>query len=148
MIKVFKLDKEAVVPTRAHSTDAGIDLYSLEDVFIPVGETRKIKTGIAINIEPGFVGKLAGRSSMNSKGIITAEGVIDAGYSADVSVILHNFSNTSSRDSVLFQNGYHVKKGDKICQMLIYRVETSPVVEVKELWNSERGAKSFGSSGR
>lgn len=147
-LKVFKLDKEATLPTRNHSYDAGIDLYSLEDVFIPVGESRKLKTGVAIEIEEGYVGKLAGRSSMNAKGILTAEGVIDAGYNGDISVILHNFSCTATRDPVLYQNGYHIKKGDKICQMLIYKVETPPVLEVQELWSSERGSKGFGSSGR
>lgn len=148
MIKVFKLNKEATLPTRTHKNDAGIDLYATENSFIPVGETKVVKTGVAIEIPEGFVGKIEGRSSMNSKGIITSGGVIDAGYTGDISVILNNFSATPERDPILFQAGYRVKRGEKIAQLLLYKVETPEVVETDTLWTSDRGAKGFGSSGK
>lgn len=148
MINVFKLDQNAIIPTRSHATDAGIDLYAMEETFIPVGTTKVIKTGIAIEIPAGYVGKIEGRSSMNSKGIITSGGVVDAGYNGDISVILNNFSATPEREPVLYLQGYRVKKGDKIAQLLVYKVETPEVIETKSIWHSARGNKGFGSSGR
>ena len=147
-LQAFKLDKNAVLPNRNHSTDAGADLFALEDVFIPVGSTAKIRTGIALKIENKYVGKIEGRSSMNAKGIITAGGVVDAGYSGELSVILHNFSNREVSPNHTNLVGYQVKAGEKIAQILVYQVDTPPVYEVRELWNSDRGSKGFGSSGR
>lgn len=146
-IKAFKLDPEAVLPTRTHPTDAGLDLYSLENTFIPLSATVRIKTGIALEIPLGFVGKIEGRSSMNAKGIMASGGVIDTGYAGDISVILNNFSNTSqfSENS----RGLIINKGDKIAQLLVYQVATPAIEEVSEIWTSERGTKGFGqASGR
>src|SRR5271165_4363911 len=112
-IQAYKLDPKAVLPTRTHETDAGLDIYALNDVFIPLGESRRITTGIALEILPGYVGKLEGRSSMNLKGLITAGGVIDAGYSGSIDVTLHNFS---ARGDSPFDclSGYDVKAGEKV----------------------------------
>lgn len=146
-VLTYKLDENATLPTRNLSTDAGIDIYALEDVFIPVGTTAKVKTGVAIKIPEGRVGKIEGRSSMNSKGLITAGGVIDSGYNGEIGVVMHNFSNLSISDGGM-EIGYKISKGDKIAQLLIYKVDTPEPVEVKELWDSERGNNGFGSSGR
>lgn len=151
-LKCLKLSDNAVLPTRTHSTDAGVDLYSAEDTFIEVGYTKKIKTDIAICIPESYVGKIEGRSSMNSKGVMALGGVIDAGYNGEIGVILHNlsFDNDELNASPYpgrFKFGKMIKKGDKIAQMLVYKVETQPIQEVNELWTSERGSKGFGSSG-
>lgn len=156
MIEVFKLDPKAILPTRHNPTDAAIDLYSLQDVDIYVGESKVIKTGIAIKIDKGFVGKIEDRSGLASKGLRTGGGVIDAGYNGDVSIVMHNFSarndfnvkTTIGYISEEIKTFYRINKGDKIAQLLIYKVETGPVWEVKELWNSDRGEKGFGSSGK
>lgn len=145
-LEVFKLDKEATLPTRATLTDAGVDLYSLTEAFIPVGKTVRVSTGVAMRIAPGFVGKVEDRSSMGAKGIRTGAGVIDAGYSGEVSVVLHNLNNTEvEREGV---KGYFVSKGDKIAQVMILAVSTPEIVEADRLWISERGVKGWGSSGR
>lgn len=136
MNEVFKLEPDAILPTRNLSTDAGIDLYAHTDTVIPKGHTKLVKTYVAIKIEPGFVGKIEDRSSMALKGYRTGGGVIDALYNGSVDVVIHNFSN---------EDGF-IGRGTKIAQLLIYKVDTGPVWEVKELWSSQRGDKGFGSS--
>jgi len=151
-LQVYRLDSTATLPTRNKTNDAGIDLYALEDVFIPLYTTALIKTGIAINVPEGYVGKIEDRSSLASKGLRTGGGVVDAGYSGDVGVLIHNLTNKSSGFSEdkfgQVALGYQIKAGDKVAQMLLYKVETPEVVEVDRLWSSERGLYGFGSSGR
>lgn len=144
-VKVFKLSPYATLPTRNKATDAGIDLYAVESTFIAVGKTVMIKTSVAIKIPEGYVGKIEDRSSLGAKGIRTGAGVIDAGYTGEVCVVLHNLNNVDA--SSYHGRGYLVEKGQKIAQLLIYKVETPVVEEVDELWISERGSNGFGSSG-
>lgn len=148
MIRFFKHTPDAVKPSRSHPTDAGLDLRATEDVFIPVGSTALIKTSLSIEVPEGWVGKIDDRSSMAAKGLIVGGGVVDALYNGELSVILHNFSNKSDARCFGFEKGYQVKKGDKIAQMLLYRVNTADVVETKEIWTGPRGNKALGSSGR
>ena len=136
-VKIFKLDKDAILPTRNKKTDAGLDLYAAENICIPLGTTKKVKTGIAIEIPIGYVGRISDRSGIASKGLIVGAGVIDAGYTGDHTVVLHNFSADGF---------YGVNKGDKIAQLIIYPVETPEIELVEELWISERGNNGWGSS--
>lgn len=154
-INVYKFFDDAIIPTRSKPTDCGLDLYALEDVFIPVGETRKVKTGIALDIPVGHIGKIEDRSGMAAKGLRTGGGVVDPGYNGDVTVVLHNLNNNDADDETKldrivtrFQFGYQIYKGDKIAQMVIYKVDTPALQEVGELWNSERGNNGFNSTGR
>jgi dUTP pyrophosphatase len=144
-LNVLKLTENAKLPTRNNKTDAGLDLYCIESVFIPVGSTKIVKTGISISIPVGHVGKIEDRSSMAAKGLRTGGGVIDAGYTGEVGVIIHNLTNTTGSSSD--GRGYLIESGQKIAQLLIYKVETPDVLEVKETWTSDRGEKGFGSSG-
>lgn len=150
-VQAFKLNPEATIPTRTHTTDAGIDIYSVEDVFIPHNATVKVNTGIAIRIPEGYVGKIEDRSSMAIKGLRTGAGVVDSGYSGELGIVLHNLTNTDELSYNKYNNfnefGYTVKKGSKIAQLLVYKIETPAVVEVNELWTSQRGERGFGSSG-
>lgn len=136
--KVKRLDDNATLPTRAHATDAGMDLYASEDVPYSPGQIIVIPTKVSIDIQPGNVGLVCDRSSMGKKGFKVAGGVIDAGYRGECNVILINLT------------GDHgcIRKGDKVAQMLIMPVSTPKVVEVTELSETERGDKGFGSSGR
>ena len=147
-IKIKLLSEKAIMPTRNNPNDAGLDLYATEQKFIPYGTTLLISTDIAIQIPEGYVGKIEGRSSMNKKGIITSGGVIDSGYSGDVSIILNNFSNRENFSSVEGGRGYLINKGDKIAQLLVYKVETPYPLKVETIWSSDRNDKGFGSSGR
>jgi dUTP pyrophosphatase len=149
-ILVYKLDPKAKTPTRVNSTDTGLDLYALEDVFIAETYTRAIKTGVAIRIPEGFSGKIETRSSYAQRGLSVLGGVIDALYSGDITVVLHNINNRAdiSPTDPLFTRGHKVKAGDKIAQLIITPVETPKIVVVNELWTSARGSKGFGSSGK
>lgn len=146
-LKVFKLDERAILPTRAYPTDAGLDLYSLEDVFLPEGSTKVIKTGIAIHTPIGHVLKIEDRSGLALKGLRTGAGVVDSDYSGEIGVVMHNLSNNSAAGAYdSYDRGYYIKKGDKIAQALLYKVETPEIEEIKELWNSNRGQNGWGSS--
>lgn len=147
-IQVLLRDERAIAPSRNKSTDAGLDLYSIEDKFIEIGTTAVIRTGISVNVPEGMVGKIEDRSSLAAKGLRTGAGVIDTGYSGEVGVVLHNLTSQLTSDPVLHRKGYQIRKGDKIAQLLVYNVETPTVEVVGNSWESERGAGGFGSSGR
>jgi dUTP pyrophosphatase len=136
-IKVVLLNEFAHCPTRHNQTDAGLDLYASHEGGIPPNSTRIIRTSVAVEVPNGYVGKVEDRSSMASKGLRTGGGVIDSGYTGEVKVIIHNLTNFR----------YTIRKGDKIAQLLLYRVETPGVFIVEALEDSERGLMGFGSSG-
>lgn len=153
MIEVYKHNEKAIIPTRAHPTDAGWDLYALEDIHIPVGATKSIDTGIAINVPECYVGRVEDRSSLAAKGLRTGGGIVDAGYSGSIKVVLHNFSDSSA--STMEQHlgyfttslGAEIKAGDKIAQLVIYPIDTEGIMETRWLWTSARDKAGFGSTG-
>lgn len=149
MIRVYRYNKEAKLPTRNKSLDAGLDLYSLETKFIEKGQTVTIDTGIAVEIPEGYYGKLFTRSSMAKNGLVVLGGVIDSGFVGNLTVIVHNLSNESSLNTLPGLNGgYFVEKGDRIAQLVIQPCLLTDCIETTELWHSERGDNGFGSSGK
>jgi dUTP pyrophosphatase len=134
----IKLDKGAYLPTRAHSTDAGLDLYSRENQIIPAKESAVFDTGVHIKLPLGTVGFLKSKSGLNVKHGITGEGVIDVGYTGSIKVKLYNNSGYD----------YRVQAGDKISQLVILPILTPELELVEELGESERGENGFGSTGR
>lgn len=138
VIEFKRLDEKALVPTRSHKTDAGLDIYSLESGQLLPGEGKMFKTGIAANFIPGYVGMLADRSSMSKKGFKLAGGICDAGFTGEIGVMLRNISNGLLK----------VEAGDRIAQLLIIPICTPEPKEVSELNESERGSKGWGSSGK
>ena len=137
-VNILRLAENAILPTRAHPNDAGLDLYSMEDVTLPPQLGRPVKTGIALAIADGFVGMVADRSSLAKKGIKTAGGIIDAGYRGEVLVVLWNLS----------KEAVSLKCGERIAQLLIIPVATPSVNEVKNLDETLRGDNGFGSTGK
>jgi dUTP pyrophosphatase len=163
-LKAKKLNPNAKLPTKANKTDAGFDLYAVNDIEVPslfyliiqsihcnlftnmIGYrgyienviATKVETGIALEIPEGYCGIIHDRSSIVSKLLKTLGGVIDSGYRGDITVCLVNLS---------FYN-YHIKAGDKIAQIAINRVEFDSIEEIDSLSNSERENKGFGSSGQ
>ena len=140
-----KLDEGAKMPTRAHATDAGLDIYTPESVIIYAGDSATIDTGVHIEIPVGYCGLLKSKSGLNVKHGITGEGVIDHGYTGSICVKLYN----NDRDSKL----HFFEKGDKLIQLLIVPIETPElelVENVADLYGgeTERGDNGFGSSGR
>lgn len=137
-LEVLRVSPEAVLPTRAHPEDAGMDLYALEDVILGARQGRMARTGIAMAIPQGFVGMIADRSSLGKKGVKTAGGIVDAGYRGEVQVILWNLTDSEIR----------LGKGERIAQMLIYPIATPAIREVQALDETRRGAGGFGSTGK
>lgn len=132
------LDEGAYMPTRAHSTDAGMDLYAVETQVVPAKESAIFDTGVHIELPPNTVGMLKSKSGLNVKYGITSEGVIDVGYTGSIVAKLYN---NSGRD-------YIVNRGDKITQLVIMPIHTPTVELVDSLEDTERGTGGFGSTGR
>lgn len=137
-LPVRRLDPAAVLPTRAHPDDAGLDLYGLEDAVVAPGEGGVLRTGVAVAVPPGHVGLVCDRSSLARRGLKTAGGVIDAGYRGEVGVVVWNLSREAQA----------VKKGERIAQMLVIPIATPAPVDAEDLGATARGAGGFGSTGR
>ena len=134
----IKLDENAFMPTRAHTTDAGLDLLSPVDAIIPAYDSVCIDTGVHIELPDNTVGMIKSKSGLNVKYGITSEGVIDVGYTGSIRVKLYNHSRSY----------YKVKRGDKISQLVIMPILTPALEVVDELEATERGDGGFGSTGR
>lgn len=132
------LDDGAKMPTRAHSSDAGFDLYARETAIVEAKDSCKFDTGVHIEIPEGYVGFLKSKSGLNVKHGITSEGVIDAGYTGSIVVKLYNNSGYD----------YKVNAGDKISQLVLLPIVTPELEIADSLTNSDRGDNGFGSSGR
>jgi dUTP pyrophosphatase len=136
-IQILKVASDAVLPTRAHADDAGLDLYSLETVCLEPGQGKVIRTGIAMALPVGYVGLVADRSSMAKRGVKTAGGVIDAGYRGEIHIVMWNISQATTE----------LKKGERIAQLLVIPVATPQVEQVDSLDTTARGDRGFGSTG-
>ena len=134
----IKLDEGALMPIRAHSTDAGLDLCSKENKYVFAHDSAEFDTGFHIELPPQTVGFLKSKSGLNIKHGITSEGVIDVGYTGSIRVKLYNNSNYD----------YLVQKGDKISQLVILPILTPDLELVDSLSDTERGDCGFGSTGR
>jgi dCMP deaminase len=136
-IKIKKLNPETTLPTYAYQNDAGMDLYSTEDIEIPPGSRAKVATGIAIELPAGYASLIWDKSGVSvNKGLKTLGGVIDSGYRGEYFV---GFANISKEP-------VNIQKGEKIAQMLIQKVER-PRIEISEdLSESPRGESGFGST--
>lgn len=132
------LDDGAKMPTRAHSSDAGFDLYARETAIVEAKDSCKFDTGVHIEIPEGYVGFLKSKSGLNVKHGITSEGVIDAGYTGSIVVKLYNNSGYD----------YKVNAGDKISQLVLLPIVTPELEIADSLTDSDRGNNGFGSSGR
>lgn len=137
-LPIRRLDPRAVLPTRAHADDAGLDLYALEDARLAPGAGGLLRTGVAVAVPAGHVGLVCDRSSMARRGIKTAGGVIDAGYRGELGVVVWNLSRDEQA----------VKAGERVAQLLIVPIATPAPVESEELDATLRGAGGFGSTGR
>ena len=134
----IKLDDKAIMPTRAHETDAGLDLYSPVSVTIEPRGAVSVDTGVHIELPINTVGMIKSKSGLNVKHGITSEGVIDVGYTGSMVVKLYNHS----------EKPYTINAGDKISQLVVMPVFTPTLELVDELTETERGDGGFGSTGR
>ncbi len=156
-----KLTDGATMPRYAKDGDAGMDLTSRSDVVVRPGETVIVGTGVSMEIPRGYVGLVFPRSGLGSRGLTLGNcvGVIDRSYRGEICAPLHNnhskldtFETVQRDGSVVTSHfvGDHdmeVHRGDRVCQILIMRVEEVDCVEVDELSDTDRGTGGFGSTG-
>ncbi len=138
-LHVKRLHLDARLPQFAHAIDAGLDLYTVQNVTIAPGERLSVPTGIAVEIPIGYVGLIWDKSGIAQKGgLKTLGGVIDAGYRGEIFVGLLNIGTEP----------YEFTVGQKIAQILIQKIEQPEIVEVSELDETARGEGAFGSTGK
>src|SRR3954471_16673190 len=141
-LPVAKLKDKAVLPTRAHQGDAGLDLYACEAAHIGPGERWSVGTGVGVEIPAGHAGLVLPRSGLardHGIALVNAPGLIDSGYRGELRVLLLNTDPAET---------FRVEPGDRIAQLLLTPIATADVVETQALSGSVRGAGGFGSSGR
>ncbi|ACZ89473.1 dUTP diphosphatase [Streptosporangium roseum] len=141
-VLIHRLDAELPVPSYAHPGDAGADLYAAEDVELLPGERVMVGTGVAIALPDGYAAFVHPRSGLATKHgvtLVNAPGTVDAGYRGEIKVTL---LNTDTKDAL------RLRRGDRIAQLVIQRVEKAVFYEVDRLPGSARGAGGFGSTGR
>ncbi len=140
-VLIKRLDKSVPLPTYAKGGDAGADLVTTIDFTLEPGTRALIPTGISIALPDGYVALVHPRSGLAIKHgvtLVNTPGTIDAGYRGEIACILINHD---PKDSISF------KKGDRIAQLVIQKVERAHFVEVEELPGSGRGSGGFGSTG-
>ena len=150
----IKLSGNAILPTRAHETDAGLDLYTPVDVKIPqsrgimdadgwlIGDVEvgsaTIDTGVHVEIPKGYVGFIKSKSGLMVNNGLTADGTIDCGYVGSIRVKLFNHTSIS----------YEFKAGEKIAQLVLLPIITPDLEVVDSLEDTDRGSGGFGSTGK
>jgi dUTP pyrophosphatase len=140
-IDIKLIDSEIPAPFYAHEGDAGCDLCSRIDQIIPPGERALIPTGVHISIPEGYAGFVQPRSGLALKhgvSIVNTPGLIDSKYRGEIGVVLINTDKSEN---------FNIKKGDKIAQLVIQKVESAVFNVVDELDETIRGAGGFGSTG-
>ncbi len=140
-VLVQMLDPELPYPTYAHPGDAGADLVARTDVTLAPGERATVPTGVAIALPDGYAAFVHPRSGLAAKHgvtVVNAPGTVDAGYRGEIAVTL---LNTDAAEPV------HLRRGDRIAQLVIQQVERARFVPAERLPGSHRGSGGFGSSG-
>lgn len=134
----IELDPYAMPPLRGHNTDAGLDLRSPVNCFIPAGGAGLIDTGVHVQLPAGCCGLLVSKSGLNVRADLTSTGLIDEGYTGSIKVKLYNHGYTD----------YQIKVGDKITQLVILPCVYPEIMIVPRIDGGERGDQGFGSTGR
>jgi dUTP pyrophosphatase len=141
-IQIKLLDKDLTMPRYQHDGDAGLDLPSRIDFVLEPGARAMIPTGIAVAIPQGYAGFVLPRSGLASRhgiALVNSPGLVDAGYRGEMSIVM---INTDKREP------FHIKRGDRIAQLVIQKVVEARTVQVNELDTTSRGEGGFGSTGR
>lgn len=139
-IEFKKLSDKAVIPHRAHSTDAGLDLYTVGVVVMSPHSSVTIPTDLAINLPPGLEAQIRPRSGVTSKTKLRVQlGTIDSGYQGNIGIMVDNIGD----ETIILQEAY------KLAQLVIAPIVTPKVKMVSEFnVDSERGENGFGSTGQ
>ena len=141
-LRFQRLSEDAVLPSRAHPGDAGLDLYSVESAHIGPGERWGVGTGVAVEIPEGHAGLVLPRSGLareHGVALVNSPGLIDSGYRGEIRVLLLNTDPAET---------FRVGPGERIAQLLLVPIAVAGAVEAAALTESARGEGGFGSSGR
>jgi dUTP diphosphatase len=141
-LPVTRLNDAAVLPTRAHESDAGLDLYASEAAHIGPGERWSVGTGIGVEIPEAHAGLVLPRSGLAREhgiSLVNSPGLIDSGYRGELRVLLLNNDPAET---------FRVAAGERIAQLVLVPIAVAAPVEVAALTESARGGGGFGSSGR
>ena len=139
-IKIKLLNESAILPQKQHDSDAGYDLFSIEDLILKPNEIHKVKTGIAIQIPTNYGGLVLPRSGLSSKhgiSLINTPGLIDSGYRGELLIPLINHS----------VNEYEIDKHERIAQLILIESPEVNIEVASDLDDSDRDSKGFGSTG-
>ncbi len=141
-LEIKRIDPDLPLPSYARDGDAGLDLSSADDVVLKPGERVVVPTGFAVAIPEGYAGFVharSGRAFKEGLALPNAPGLIDAGYRGELKVLLVNLDPAEP---------IYIRRGEKIAQLVVQRVERAELEEVAELEPSKRGDGGFGSTGR
>jgi dUTP pyrophosphatase len=141
-IPVRVLNDDLDLPRYARSGDAGLDLLAASDVTLKPGERATVPTGVALAIPEGYAGFVharSGRAAAEGLALVNAPGVIDSGYRGEVKAIVVNLDPSAP---------IYIRRGEKIAQLVVSRVERIELDPTERLPDTERGEGGFGSSGR
>ncbi len=133
-----RLDADLPAYRRAHPDDAGADLIARQECRLEPGQSGRIPSNIAVALPPGYYALVSGRSSLNSRGILTHLGTIDPGFRGPISVAITNLSGEP----------FIVQRGDAVAQLVVLPLVVPRFEEAEDLPDSERGERGWGSSGR
>jgi len=141
-VLLTRLDSDLPLPSFAKPGDAGADLFSRVDIDLKPGERALVPTGLAIALPPGyaaFIHPRSGRAAREGLSMVNAPGTIDAGYRGEIQVILINLDKEET---------IHIKRGERIAQLIIQEVARPEFGEVEQLPGTSRGDGGFGSTGK
>ena len=139
-VKFIKINEDAIIPDYAHEGDAGMDIYSVEDVIIEPMDWKKANTGLIMELPKGTEGQVRTKSGIafnNGVFVLNTPGTVDENYRGEVGVILYNLNKTP----------FVIKKGQKIAQLVINEVCYCKTKQVTSLSSTSRGEGGFGSTG-
>lgn len=137
-LQVEKLNNNAKIPTKAHETDAGFDLFSSDYYSIAPYGQETVSTGIKISLPKNYAGLIWDKSGLAANGITTMGGVIDNGYRGEIKVVVKNLS----------EDMFNIIPGQKIAQLILQEIPSIDIEENKIDNNSDRGDNGFGSTGK
>jgi dUTP pyrophosphatase len=140
-VLIRRIDAEAPLPAYAHPGDAGADLVTTVDVVLAPGERALVPTGVAIALPAGYAAFVQPRSGLAARlglSIVNTPGTVDAGYRGEIKVLLINHDPSSE---------VRLRRGDRVAQLIVQRVEQARFVEVARLPGSDRGDGGYGSTG-
>ena len=140
-LRIKLLDADMPVPRYQHEGDAGLDLSSRIDLTLQPGERATVPTGIAVAIPRGYAGFVLPRSGIAARhgiALVNSPGLIDSGYRGEVAIVM---INTDKHEA------FHIKRGDRIAQLVLQQVVEATTIKVEELDETSRGSGGFGSTG-